>query len=109
MTILGIDDELADDEIPLPRQIPGGYSLVSSTPTALTAALVNQSIMLRLGVGWLKRITTRQAQASIRHLYDFRILLDSDGSMRSVKLPLTNYSVDGASAEGSWALGRFWN
>ena len=30
--------------------------------------------------------------------------LDSDGSIRSVKLPLAKFSVDGASAEGSWAL-----
>ena len=29
MSILDIDDELADYEVPLPLQIPGGYSLVS--------------------------------------------------------------------------------
>ena len=34
----------------------------------------------------------------------FRGFLDSDGSTRSVKLPLANYfSVDGTSAEESWA------
>ena len=38
--ILNIDDELVDDEVPLPLQIPGGYSLVSSASAALTAALV---------------------------------------------------------------------
>ena len=48
--ILDIDDELADDEVPLPHQIPGGYFLVSSAPAALTAALAKQSIVLRLGV-----------------------------------------------------------
>ena len=60
--------------------------------------------MLRLGVGWLKGIITRQVQARTRHLYDFRVFLDSDGSTRSVELPLAKYSVDDASAEGSWAL-----
>ena len=104
MAILDIEGELADDEAPLPHQINGGYSLVSSAPAALTAALVKQSIMLRLGVGCLKGIITRQAQARTRHLYDFRVFLDSYGSTRSVKLPLPKYSVNGASAEGSWAL-----
>ena len=37
-------------------------------------------------------------------LYDLRVFLDSDGSARSVKLPLAKHSVDGASAEGSWEL-----
>ena len=58
MAILDVDDELADDKVPLPLQIPGGYSLVSSEPAILTTALVNQSIMLRLGVGLLKGIIT---------------------------------------------------
>ena len=46
MAVLDIDEELADDEVPLPLQIPGGNSLVSSAPAALTAALVKQSILL---------------------------------------------------------------
>ena len=58
MAILNIDDQLADDEVPLPLEIPGGYSFVSSAPTALTAALETQSMMLRLGLGWLNKIIT---------------------------------------------------
>ena len=60
--------------------------------------------MLRLGAGWLKGIITRQGQARTRHLYDFRVFLDSDDGTRSVKLPSAKYSVDGSSAEGLWAL-----
>ena len=104
MAILNIDDELADDEVLLPLQIPGRYFLVSSTPAALTAALVKRSVLLPLGVGWLKGTIMRRTQAHTRHLYDLRVFLDSDGSTRSVKLPLTKYSVDGPSAEGSWVL-----
>ena len=59
MTTLNINDELADGEFPLPLKISGGYSFVSSAPAALTAALVMQSIMLRLSTGWLKEIITR--------------------------------------------------
>ena len=40
MAILDIDDELADDDLPPPLQIPGRYSLVSSAPAAFTAALL---------------------------------------------------------------------
>ena len=32
------------------------------------------------------------------------MFLETDGSTRSVKLPLAKYLVDGAAAEGSWAL-----
>ena len=55
-------------------------------------------------MGWLEEIITRQTRARTCHLYDFRVFLDSDGSPRSVKLPVAKYSVDVASAEGSWAL-----
>ena len=59
MVILDVDDELADDDVPLQRQTPGRYSLVSSAAAALTLALlVKQSIMLRLSAGWLKGIIT---------------------------------------------------
>ena len=40
MTILNIDDQHAEDEVPLLLEIPGGYSLASSAPTTLTAALL---------------------------------------------------------------------
>ena len=59
MAIQDIDDEIADDEVPLPTQTPGGYFLMSSAPAALTVAHVKQSFMLRLGVGWIKRFITR--------------------------------------------------
>ncbi|CAN0269093.1 unnamed protein product, partial [Pylaiella littoralis] len=47
---------------------------------------------------------TRQAQVRTRHLYDYRVFLERDGSTHSVKLPLAKYSVDGSAGEGSWAL-----
>ena len=102
--VLDMDDDIADDETLLPFKVPDGYSLVSSAPAALTQNLVNQEILLRLGVGWFRGVITRKAQARTSHLYDFRVFLETDGSTRSMKLPLAKYSVDGAAAEGSWAL-----
>ena len=102
--VLDMDDDIADDETLLPFEVPGGYSLVSSAPAALTQNLVNEEILLRLGMGWFRGVITRKAQARTSHLYDFRVFLETDGSTRSMKLPLAKYSVDGATAEGSWAL-----
>ena len=102
--VLDMDDDIADDETLLPFEVPDGYSLVSSAPAALTQNLVNQEILLRLGMGWFRGVITRKAQARTSHLYDFRVFLETDGSTRSMKLPLAKYSVDGAAAEGSWAL-----
>lgn len=55
-------------------------------------------------MGWVTGVITRQAQARTRHRYDFRVSLDSDGSTRSVKLPLDLYSADRDAEVGSWAL-----
>ena len=77
---------------------------MSTAPAALTRALVHQEILLRLGMGWFRGVITRKAQARTSDRYDFRVFLETDGSTRSVKLPLAKYSVDGAAAEGSWAL-----
>ncbi|CAN0469782.1 unnamed protein product, partial [Laminaria digitata] len=60
--------------------------------------------MLRLGMGWFRGLITRKAHTRTSHLYDFRVFLETDGSTRSLKLPLAKYSGDGAAAEGSWAL-----
>ena len=55
-------------------------------------------------MSWFRGVITRKAQARTSDHYDFRVFLETDGSTRSVKLPLAKYSVDGAAAEGSWAL-----
>ena len=102
--VVDIDDDVADDEALLPLEVPASYSLVSSAPAALTQALVNQEILLRLDMGWFKGVIKRKAQARTSDRYDFRVFLETDGSTRRLKLPLAKYAVDGAAAEGSWAL-----
>ena len=88
LATLDIDDDVADDEALLPLEVPAGYSLVSSEPAALTQALVNQKVLLRLGMGWFRGVITRKAQARMSDRYDFRVFLETDGSTRSVKVPL---------------------
>ena len=104
LATMDTDDDVADDEALLPLEVPADYSLVSTAPAALTRALVHQDILLRLGMGWFRRVITRKAQARTSDRYDFRVFLETDGSTRSVKLPLAKYLADGAAAEGSWAL-----
>ena len=104
LATIDTDDDVADDEVLLPLEVPASYSLVSSAPAALTRALAHQEILLRLGMGWFRGVITRKAQARTSDRYDFKVFLETDGSTRSVKLPLAKYSVDGAAAEGSWAL-----
>ena len=108
LATLGIDDDVADNEVLLPLEVPAGYSLVSSALAALTRAPVNQEILLRLGMGWFRGVITRKAQARTSDRYDFRVFLETDGSTRRVKLPLAKYLVGGAAAEGSWALLSRW-
>ena len=71
LATLDIDDDVADDEALLPLEVPAGYSLVSSAPAALTEALVNQELLLRLGMGWFRGVITRKAQARTSDRYDF--------------------------------------
>ena len=104
LVTLDIDDDVADDEALLLLEVPVGYSLVSSAPAALTQALVNQEIVLRLGIDWFRGVIARKTQTRTSDRYDFRVFLETDGSTRSVKLPLGKYPVDGAAAERSWAL-----
>ena len=42
LTTLGVDDDLAEGEEPLSLETPTGHALVSSAPTALSAALVKR-------------------------------------------------------------------
>ena len=104
LATMDTDDDVIDGEVLLPLEVPAGYSLVSTAPAVLTRAIVHQEILLRLGMGWFKGVITRKAQARTSDRYDFRVFLETDGSACSVKLPLAKYSVDGAAAEGSWAL-----
>ena len=73
LATMDTDDDVADDEVLLPLEVPAGYSLVSTAPAALTRALVHQEILLRLGMGWFRGVITRKAQARTSDRYDFRV------------------------------------
>ena len=64
LATLNIDDDIADDEAFLSLEVPAGYSLVSSAPAALTQALVDQEVLLRLGSGGSSHERLKHARAT---------------------------------------------
>ena len=103
LATLDVDDGLDEGKQPLILETPTGYVLASSAPVPLTAELVKRPIVLRLELGRLMRAVTWQAQARTRHLHDYRVFVYRDRSTHSVTLPLSKYSVDETSGNGSWA------
>lgn len=61
--IMNVNDDLAEDEDPLPLEIPTRHVLESSTPAAPTATLFKGHILLQLGIGWRKGPITQQADS----------------------------------------------
>lgn len=54
LTIPDVNDNPAEDKLPLPLEIPMGHVLVSSVPATLPEALLKRLIVLRRGSGGLR-------------------------------------------------------
>lgn len=59
---------------------------------------------MRLGVGWFAGVITRRVHQKPRHDYDNRVMLQADGSTRSIKLSLELYRTDKGAGAGAWVL-----
>ena len=97
------DDVESDDEI-IAMELPEGFRLQEHPPTVLDRALVKRYVFLRRGLGWFLGQISRAAPPATRHVYDYRVVLASDQSTVSVKLPLDAYSVLESADEGAWVL-----
>ena len=53
LATLDVDDYFDEGEELLPLEVPTGYVLTSSAPSALAMELVERAILLGLGIGWL--------------------------------------------------------
>ncbi|CAN0076408.1 unnamed protein product, partial [Scytosiphon promiscuus] len=73
-------------------------------PSALDQSLVKRGVLVKLGLGWFGGVISRRAHPASRDQYDYRVILHSDGSTRSMKLPLESYSTDDDAGVGSWVL-----
>lgn len=103
-TQLDDDDELGPGEEPLGMDIPDGFQLQRSPPSALDQPLVKRGVLVKLGLGWFGGLISRRAHPASRDVYDYRVVLHCDGSTCSMKLPLELYSTDEDAGVGAWVL-----
>ena len=105
LALLDEDDSMDPEDEIHGMEIPDGYRLQASKPAALDSSLLQRGVLVRLGMGWFGGSITRQSQERTRHLYDYRVHLELDQSMRSMKLPLEKYTGEpDAALVGSWVL-----
>ena len=55
-------------------------------------------------MGWFGGLRTRQSQERTKHVYDYRVHLAEDQSVRSMKLPLDACSTDPNAGVSAWVL-----
>ena len=52
-------------------------------------------------IAWFRGLIKRKSQERMREAYDFRLHLEPDKSVRSMKLPLAAYSTETSAAGGA--------
>ena len=55
-------------------------------------------------MGWFGGLVTSKGQERTKVVYDYRVHLEQDQSVRSMKLPLGAYSTETSAAVGAWVL-----
>ena len=84
--------------------IPDGFRLQESRPAALENSLVKRGVLGTIRMGWFGFLITRKSQERAKELYDYRLHLEENQSVRSMKLPLGAYSMETSAAVGAWVL-----
>ena len=84
--------------------IPDAFRLQDSRPDDLDNPLVKRGVFVRLSMGWSGGRTTCKSQERTKEMYDYRVHLEGDQSVRSMKLPLGTYSTQTSAAVGAWVL-----
>ena len=95
---------MSPDDEAIGMVVPDGFRLQESRPDALDSSLVKHGVLVRLSMGWFGGLMTRQSQERTKHVYDYRVHLEEDQSVRSMKLPLDAYSTDPNAGVGAWVL-----
>ena len=55
-------------------------------------------------MGWFGGLITRKSQERTKGVYNYRVHLEEDQSVRRIKLPLGAYSTETSAAVGAWVL-----
>ena len=77
---------MSPDDKAIGMVVPDGFRLQESRPAALDSSLVKRGVLVRLSMGWFGGLITRQSQERTKHVYDYRVHLVEDQSVRSMKL-----------------------
>ena len=86
---------MSPDDEAIGMVVPDGFRLQESRPAAVDSSLVKRGVLVRrLSMGWFGGLITRHSQERTKHVYDYRVHLVEDQSVRSMKLPLDAYSTD---------------
>ena len=67
--------------------IADGFRLQEWKPADLGNSLVKRGVIVRLSMGWFGRRITRKSQERTKELYDYRVNLEEDQNVLSMKLP----------------------
>ena len=82
--------------------IPDGFRLQESRPAAVDNSLVKRGVLVSMG--WFSGLIARKIQERTKEVYDHRVHLEEDQSVRSMKVPLGAYYTETSTAVGAWVL-----
>ena len=103
LTLLDDDDMSPEDEA-VGMATPDGFCLQDSRPAALDGSFVKRGVLVRPSIGWFGGFITRKSPERTKDLYNYRVRLGEDQSVRSLKLPLGAYSTESSATVGAWVL-----
>ena len=82
--------------------IPDAFRFQDSRPADLDNPLVKSRVFVRLSMGWSGGRITCKSQERTKEMYGYRVHLEEDQILRSMKLPLGTYSTETSAAVGAW-------
>ena len=98
LTGLGDEDDMSPEDEAIVMVIPVGFRLQESRPPGLDNSLVKRGVLVRLRMGWFDGPITRKSQERTKGVYNSRVHVEEDQSVRSMKLPLGACSTDTSAA-----------
>ena len=66
--------------------------------------MTRRGVLVRLGMGCFGALITRKSQERTKDMYVYRVHLEADQNVRSMKLPLAADSTENSAAVGVWVL-----
>ena len=104
LALLGDEDDMSPEDEAIGMVIPDGFRL-ERVETSCSRQFFSETWCVsetKHGVVW--RPITRKTHERTKEVYDYRVHLEEDQSVRSMKLPLGAYSTETNAEVGAWVL-----